>query len=233
MTEHEYSNQGWWCDGEAQQTLDKLAAAGIIDVQGALLDDASEDARDRNYFDQEQEGIGDGLYITVHSLPHLGRDMPIYLRKRIEPEVYVDGKFSPLELHYFGCLVGDGWAILVDRVEDRDPPDADFRDRVFATLGPGQCLWWDDKARTGRGSEEPYSAYDILLKPAGDADPVALVIAEPQNRVQAIYKWMLDPAVARDDMLWAGATLMICENWSGIAKQWTVLNKDGNPLKVI
>ena len=75
MTEHESSNHGWWCDGEAQQTLDKLAAAGIIDVQGALLDDASEDARDRNYFDQEQEGIGEGARLVF--VTHRAREADV------------------------------------------------------------------------------------------------------------------------------------------------------------
>lgn len=226
----EYSNNAWWCDGDAQNALDALMGAGVIDVQGTLLDTAREDAREREYFDQERQGAGSGFFVTVHSLPLLGRDIVIYLRQRIQPEFSVDGKFRPLELEYYGCLVGDGWAVLVDRVPELDELDPDFRDRVFKLLGPGQTLWWDDKARTGQHTQQGQKTYDIILQPAGDAKMISLVISEPEDRIRALYKWMLDPEIDRDDMLWAGGTLMICENWSGIAVEWKVLNSQGNPL---
>lgn len=225
-------NVCWENEGVANELLAKLEAAALIDVEGVLSDDAPAGQKLRSAQHQEVQGAGGGFFSTIVSLPGAGRDALVYLRTVITDEHAVDGKRMSLEQQYFGCLAGDDWIMLVDRdTMNSDEPYERFRDVVFDTLGPGPTLWWDDKARTGQHLLDGIDAYDILLQPVGGHSKLfALVIAEPVENAKRLYDWIVSSHDVRNDPIWQGATVMLADNRTGIARQWTVLGSTGDPI---
>lgn len=223
----------WWDeDGVASELLDQLEAVGIVDIAGVLSPDAPTWQEVRHERGQELQGAGGGFFATVLSLPGADRDLLLYLRSVMTDEHVPDGLKLSLEQQYYGCVFGTDWAVLVDRETGFGENVLDgVREDIFDALGPGHTLWWNDTARSGQHELDGDEACDVLLQPAtGYGNIIPLVIAEPVDNAKRLYNWIVDPAGVRSDALWQGATVMIAENSTGIARQWTVLGPSGNPI---